>query len=600
MFAVPGYREARRVLAGPDDRDVTFDLGDVILCPSSAVVRLTGTLMTQDSQAIGAALLRFKAVDSVFPVQQVKTTDSGDFSIDDIPPGRWLVDLVDRGLARVDPDMVQAPGTTNLVATLPPSIVVRFEKADGSPVAGLQAIARHSDTREPSAPIGNPSRSDGTCTLYAWNLAAVDEVEVAMVERGDWAQIGPNVLCRWGGEPVRIRVQARTAIEILALHEGTLQPVEDYAVSCRPDSDIEPRESGHHPGGRLLLNRVAPGRNLLVIVPGETSLLVSPAREVNIQEDVRDCVQVIVPSSRQLRVHVADPRDNPVRNATVELIDPRGETVTTSSFAAPIYRPRAFGPGWPRWQGPVVCSETKTDDHGIVTLPAPNVWQPLVLRVRHADHTPLLAPVGAHEWTTSLMDVVLSSGGRVSGLLFPGTATGTYRIRLCRGAESFPGIQRTVGVRQDGGFEIDHVPAGHWTVFLTQGDLVGVALGDLEVSEGLTTSACFNAEAWVPGRVSLHAFDPRGVPPRGVLQVTITSPVGWIGLRYDLEVDTSGIWHCESVVPGHYRVNLLPIAAQPSTETAGPSLCEVDVPANGWVNLPVFLTENPHRVGPAK
>jgi hypothetical protein len=182
-----------------------------------------------------------------------------------------------------------------------------------------------------------------------------------------------------------------------------------------------------------------------------------------------DTVSIVLPKSGVLQGHVKDADGRPVQRFTIDLIS----VVPGDAPAPPPLWSKAFESRDGSW---------KADQ-----LPA---W-PVMVRASADDHAPAFSPpVGAHAGETREIELTMLDGCTLTGTVVDKKGNPLSGVlvnaeeRVSAGSASDPTLQASTQAQSgdDGGFSLDHVPAGNVLVRAYDGDYAvstaNVTIGD--------------------------------------------------------------------------------------------------------------------------
>lgn len=387
----------------------------------------------------------------------------------------------------------------------------------------------------------------------------------------------------WGDQDVRLVTRAGVDLRLEVLREGTLQPVDHYAVHLeRTDDDGtgfrappgEPLRRGHHPHGRVTLVGIARGNYTLRIVPdGDADLGETDARSITIQGDDPISLRVLLPTAVEQEVRVVDGAGRPVLNARVLLLcSPRGEPLQATTR---ILERGAYSSG-PYAQ---VLDEARSDERGIAFLRA-NPQRTLALRVESDAQAPAFrAPI---QVSATPIEVRLQAGATLRVIVDPPAFVDALRdaARDQWGERALaamgPGfaLRRQDGQRyvvfptegrglvpfdETGGAMLSGIPPGTWDVVFQSGNTHELLAKGVTLRPGESRELRIDRSAEVP-----HPFRARvllnGAAYSGPLAVfSALAPSAQNPSRSKsthCEADADGMFEV-AVPPGEQRVQLM-------------------------------------------
>jgi hypothetical protein len=543
---------------------VDLDLGEVELTPGFEV---KGRVAGRDGAPLEGVTIHVKGVpQSLRPGEPSwrslagTSNAQGELTIRGaVPPGTW--ELAANGGRLVAPPSI----TVHAVRGAPP-LAVLAEAAPmitgivvddhGRPVSGVGLRAS-----SVGAPLFSSARTgaDGRFVLRSEG----DGTQPAAILVDDPGPCEPwrgRESHSWGSRDVRIELVRALELELTVVEKGSGRPVESYSVRCHATRlgsppPAEARLAGHHEKGRLTVDRILRGENVLVVLPED------PALERG--EPVR--FQAAAGQMAPLRVELVRLTDVPIvvaRKDGTRVAGTRLELVRDAPTG-----PRAVPPLGPR--DPL--SRAKTDAEGRATLKAPEGDPTLTVRVLGPGHLPAAVRL-AVPFPEEPQRVEVDAGATLVGKLGPEAVLAwkpTIELRPATGGASAAARIEPVPVGFGGTFRVDAVPPGEWVVVPvitiatrtgTTGSAQRTALEGadqrVELAEGGKRELTLDATEWLPAR--LAGIVTLGDRPAAGARVVLTGTnrgQRWRCGTYLL--DATGRFQAKDLPPGVYRVELL-------------------------------------------
>ncbi|MFK7743175.1 MAG: hypothetical protein AB8H80_22865 [Planctomycetota bacterium] len=285
-----------------------------------------------------------------------------------LPPGTYDLAVRRRGLSLVEPRTITIPTQG---AMQPLRIVVKQEPyiagivvdESGTPASGVGLGIRVRRTRRM---LGARSKQDGRFRIYRAEHAP-DRVRINIDDPGPCEPHGPTQPIAWGTHDVRIELKRLLTLTATVVMAGSGEPVEDFAIRCYATKSNRgmarrsvPRLAGRHENGTLTVDRVAPGKNRLYVIPKDPTLRFAKV-DLDATKGVKPLriqVQKLVPQMVQL----VDADGQPIANTEILTVEPGG--TPHSSWIDP----RHDGPMMPihrqTEQMDVLVHRAKTDGGG--------------------------------------------------------------------------------------------------------------------------------------------------------------------------------------------------------------------------------------------
>jgi hypothetical protein len=202
---------------------------------------------------------------------------------------------------------------------------------------------------------------------------------------------------KWNIGGLRLEVVRTQQLTLTVVERESQQPVEAFRVDLRSPGHSQAAycTSGPglvHAGGVVVLHRILPCRNLIVVVPADPMLATSRVLTIEGNGSLLPPVRIEVERLRPFKAWVVNDRGVAVAGAVVDVIDTRGGAKDLSLYED--YRTRRLVSGS---SAPVTLRHATgtTDGEGMVTLLAPPSCIDLHLVVRRcaartADHEQVL------------------------------------------------------------------------------------------------------------------------------------------------------------------------------------------------------------------
>lgn len=547
------------------------DLGDV---PLTIGYRVQGRVTDEDGRHIEKAGFGLEDLPLPLP-EHIAANDArfgwtqadGSFEIDVcIPPGTWRTRFV--GPHRlVEPltvtviDGVGAPFVNAVVETMA-SITGRVVDLDGLPIMRAHVQASGCDGRAPAA----STNANGEFVLR--DVCKTEPVTQLVVDRGPCEAYQHPVPVAWGTQGLLLMTPRAQTLDILVVDGATGEPVEEFSVVChckdfRWSSEAEPRQGGHHEGGRLTIRNVLRGENILRVLPRGD--LHAPSRSIEFA--VTDAPLAELRVELQRRIHftaeVVFPDGTPVSGSAVELIEcSPGRPL--AEYSRPLRASiRAINP---QHEGPFELETQTTDARGIArfTKGDPQLLDLLALRVRGKTHVPTEWQKPDLRGDHPRVRIVVTRGATLQGRVTPTSVTAlgiALQLREEESNRSFPSgydMDRweRMPIPPDGTFTFHGLPPGPWNVHALVGKVhVERSLARIELEEERITKIELDLRDFVPGRVEGCATVAGKAPPGAMLYLNVIGETTR-GRMDERELPPSGEYAFENLVPGRYRLLL--------------------------------------------
>ena len=280
-------RVPRTARWGPFKPGQVDDLGDVPL-PIGYVVK--GRVLDQAGKPVPLLSVGFTNLplplreDAANDVRYGFAKDDGSFVVEVLlPAGTWPLRVDSDGCSLVAPAAVEVKAQAE-----PNHLVVRVQRMPsitgvvfddrGQPVPRVYVQARPgAGNRMTSA----WSRKDGSFTIYKRD-GSPDEVRLEIDDPGPCEAVPIDGTFAWETHGLRIELPRALSFELTVVEAGTGKPIEDFAVKCHPAG-----KAGHsrftdlrlgtepHRDGKVIVDKVWRGANVLAVVPRDPALLPS-------------------------------------------------------------------------------------------------------------------------------------------------------------------------------------------------------------------------------------------------------------------------------------------------------------------------------------
>lgn len=290
----------------------------------------------------------------------------------------------------------------------------------------------------------------------------------------------------WGTRDLRIVMERGAPLAVSVVDGDTGEPVEDFGVACVPVSrdgrrsaeDMRVRFRGRHEGGVLTIPQLPRGPTWVIVAPGDSAYLSSPAHRVDIGPTGAPPLQVQVFKPVEALVRLKSPEGVAIPGSGVEIVRRVGDDPFT--LVTHVLKKT--------WQSsdlmPQVLEEGTTDAEGCWRFAGPP-GEPLGLRALGPGHVPTARTVTLARGGGPI-DVVVSAGARLEGRISPARFVaevqpepdedgkvpsfqrpGFTLLNPARPGERFPldGTGR-IELSEDGAFAAAGVPPGTWNLVL--------------------------------------------------------------------------------------------------------------------------------------
>ncbi|MEW6745177.1 MAG: sigma-70 family RNA polymerase sigma factor [Planctomycetota bacterium] len=571
------------------------DLGDI---PMPKGHQVAGRIIDTEGRPIAGAALRLEdlplSITSVgrSSAHSSASDEEGRFSFPGpLPSGQWEIRLTTRTkrYSLITPTHAAIAGAevTDLTVVVEQrrciSGVVVDESGQAVPHVYLETASHRDGEMESSW-----TRDDGSFVIYG-RADAPEEFQLESCDPGPCEPLADDRTFRWGMTDIRLVMKRARSLELTVVEAGSDNAVEEYHVTCystsaRSSREREARLGGEHPGGKLTVDKVWRGENLLRVIPSDPALLPSDEILFTVTEDPIQPIRVEVERLEPLDVFVTDTQDKSVPGAKVELIRTFGQKVHPSFL---VRDPRDFRAVFfertdrsgRRLPDPEVISTGETDFEGHVELFGPKApveefsWE-LALRVTSARFPPSLQTIEIPE--DRVLQIVVSGGAALRGTVVgdalrePGLALVLWPVgggyfnqdrafpitetRQFAAAGIEPGSYRAV-IRMQNPWGSSPANSSYRTLYLQ------VPNSSFTLVDGETTEVILDLSPFSPA--SLHGTATLDGKPlawkdlllRGQLAVDSGLQAWWyVG---PFETDEDGSFEALELIPGNYSIAYL-------------------------------------------
>lgn len=504
------------------------DLGDVRFARGAIVRGLvvdTGGNPVRDVGVLIARLPLPTAADMAANDTRVGWSDaSGRFEIEvPIPPGTWPLDVQARGYALVEPheatvdDVAHAVELRVIVASQRYLAGVVVDE-NGRPVSRVYLKTK---TERHGKMEASWTRDDGRFRIFARDDAP-ETVQLASLDPGPCEPLDDDRYFAWGTTDIRLVMKRALALELTVVESGSGVPVEDFAVKCHPPHARSSRETdvrlgGHHPDGKLIVDKIRRGSNVLRVIPKDLDLPLSDAVSFEASDHLVAPMRVELRRMTPLDVRVIATAGEPIVGSRLELVQRRSERLDLSAL---VDDPRSNEMISSSSPVPLLLSSATTDADGRAVLHGPAGASGLAIRALGPGHVPVLRDRITLPNPGSSVVIEVERSGSVRGKL-TGEAPRAYRARLTLSPSPTPEFElRPMGspVAPDGSFVFASVPPGEYQVRLAIETGVHDDRGSgysgwtellppldmMHIESGRETRAELDASAFDPGSLEAH------------------------------------------------------------------------------------------------
>lgn len=406
-----------------------IDLGDIVLGTGFEV---RGRVVDELGVPVGGVGVRLNNLPlPVAPGMAANDTRygnsaaNGEFRVEvPIPAGTWPLDVDARGFRLLSPDHVTigVRGVEPVLVTVRrmPSIDGTVVDEQGLPVAGVTINAELN--RSGRIP-GGTSGKDGTFTIFAVD-AEPQPVQLTISDPGPCESSWRDArLWEWGSKDVRIVLMRALSFELTVVERPSGAPVTQYAVSCYSDKSgsslqRDLRLGGDHPQGRVVVDRVWRGRNILRVIPIDKALQPSAKIEFEASDAGVAPMRVAVDRLRSATVRLTTADGEPVVGSKIEIVR-KG----TGAFDADAFvLDRNGSTGWssdPKHRFHELLDTAVPTADGRAQVLVPPDPRDLVVRVT-GQHPPAIVDPAMFVPGQDFVVVVPDGGGIVGRVKLPG------------------------------------------------------------------------------------------------------------------------------------------------------------------------------------
>ncbi len=547
----------------------SHDFGDVTLTKGAIV---HGQVICDEGALPSKMAVHFEGIRgfSLFPNSPIEyniyalTDEQGNFrTTEGLPPGNFKVDLSEVGYTPVDSYTVEIPnGVAEQHAEFHinqlPAISGRVELADGTVpgrvyLEGIGAGHRYGGT---SAAWSN---SDGSFTLPA-SAEIANESKIAIKVSDHWPvgvqSFTTEAIYSWGEEGLVIQLQPTLHLDIQVVDDATGAPIENYAIVCKQEeyrrqyNSRDLRHDGFHADGKLRIDNLSPGTNVLKVLPTEEVYVNHEYVEVQPTHESLEPLVVRLVRMIPVPIRLTTQAGTPIQGSTISLLV-----------------------GQPPFQSPITSATT--DENGMCDL----LWPPShgagLIRAS-GNHTPIDKEVGDPIGLPDIITIVADEAATVSGnVAMHSSAAGNIRLyfelqnsRL----RMTPDDEFILKPDENNDFEITlapgkyHVIAMYPNAYYPQIGFGGrewfrmaPPLAEIVVGEGdapdLNLDATHLAPAQLHGTLSLDGQPAANMAVNLVHRVTNVKS-SWSTTLGPIITDAYGRFEVKDIMPGTYAVLL--------------------------------------------
>ena len=497
------------------------------------------------------------------------SAEDGEFTISSpVPVGTWSIMAESRGLRHVSPGHVTITerGADPLLVN-----VRRMQSIQGVVVdeRGLPVQGAYVHGVRDRIIAGGRSGADGSFTIHAVD-AEPQPVRIRIDDPGpcEPPTVNDDRLWPWGSKDVRVELRRALRCELLVVERATGAPVTQFAVSCRASGADSGRYaglrlSGDHPGGRVTIDGVWRGPNLLQVVPLDHALLPSAMVEFVATEAGAPPQRVEVERLVPVTVVVRAASGTPIQGSKIEVIQ-KGEDPWRATDSARERGNSGYSSN-PKLRPHELISEVRSGADGRADAFAPQGGNGLVVRVT-GEHPPVVIDPPVFVIGQDLVVVPPAAGG-ITGIVRL-QRLDTRRIQVSRragDAGEFANFDWPTPLQADGTFAIRGLLPGRYQLRLqysvpfrtenggtTVDAVTEVPPTEVVVQPDQDTTVEIDATALVPASVSGRVLlDDKPPAPARVL-------VQGESYRYgQFVVADNGSFTADGMLPGRYRIGLV-------------------------------------------
>jgi hypothetical protein len=330
------------------------------------------------------------------------------------------------------------------------------------------------------------------------------------------------------------------------------------------------RLGGKHPEGKVTVDRLWRGANLLTVIPKDETFEHQGPITIDVGDGDPAAVRVELMRRIDLVVRVLRHDGQPSVGSRVELLDPNGHTVEPMSYVADPKR--VFSSGRLPWVLHLASAEA--DRLGFATLRMPPDAETLAVRVTGKGHAPVVHAELNVAKVPPMLELIVPQPSRIRGKLVPTDllkVDGVKILVLAAGMDRGNTLHVPSAVpAADGTFAIDHLPSGDLQVALVYDWRVRMGAGggggsraeireriDVSLAAGKTSEVTIDAKQLTPSRVRGRVLRGDGKPAKGSVSLTVSGGAGdgWSIGYFTLDAD--GRFTVEAALPGHYVLTLV-------------------------------------------
>ncbi|HLQ37159.1 MAG TPA: hypothetical protein VK348_05135, partial [Planctomycetota bacterium] len=376
----------------------------------------------------------------------------------------------------------------------------------------------------------------------------------------------------WGSKDVRIVLARALSFELCVVERGTGAAVTQYEVRCHrvksgSSGDRRGRLPGEHPEGRVTVDHVRRGRNVLRVFPTDKALLPSAGFEFEATDAGVPPIRVEIDRMQPAVVRATTSTSAPVAGSKVEVIAKGSRPPRVGEVLDPRLGMDMGGSSDPKFRYPELRSSGVTDSNGRAAVFVPADDNGLIVRITGAAHpTALVDPARfppAHE-----LVVVVADGGAINGtVLLHALDRRRVSVHLRRGDtnERPPPHQDHSVLDADGRFVLRGLAPGRYRIDLEYASQyrtgwagdgampVDIKVPEVTVEAGrvseITVDATAVSPASVRGRVLVN-----GAPP-ALVHVFVEREYN---MRFGQFVPAAdGTFEAADLMPGTYHAGLV-------------------------------------------
>lgn len=307
------------------------DLGDV---PLQRGAEITGIVRDELGAPVEQVRILFQNLPMEIRPGQGAGDSAGAISLDDgsfrladaLPAGTWPIRLDAKACTLVGPesctiDPGMAPVFVEVRVRRSPSLEGMLVDEAGAPVPRVYVrIERHTSGRTE----GDWTDEQGHFQIYRQRDS--EEPVKLSVEDGMLESTEFEDAYAWGSTGIRLQVRRLPTIEIIVREKGGGAPVEDFALRCHGTGANSSQQTGLrlgglHAGGRLTVDGVAYGENVLVVIPKDPALLPNTKLVFTAPREEQEPLVVELERLIPLRLRLLSRQGNPLAGSSAALLD---------------------------------------------------------------------------------------------------------------------------------------------------------------------------------------------------------------------------------------------------------------------------------------